>query len=313
MAYYDGETLASRLTRGALPVAEALDIAIQIASGLARAHESGIVHRDVKPANIFLTTRGEAKLLDFGIAKLAGDVGLTRTGTTVGTVAYMAPEQARGEEVDQRADVWSLGVVLYEMLAGERPFRGANEFGVLTSILEEQPRPVRALRPETPAELEAVARQALEKSRDRRYASASQRRALDYLATRKKDIDSTALGYFGVSWGGRLGPMFLALDPRLRTGILLMGGLSSTKSQPEVDPFNFAPRVRVPVLMLNGNQDFIFAVETSQRPLFAALGTPAPQKRHVLFPGGHDIVGTKGSQIAQEVIAWLDQYLGPVR
>jgi dienelactone hydrolase len=117
----------------------------------------------------------------------------------------------------------------------------------------------------------------------------------------------------GLSWGGRLGPIIIALDPRIKADVLLMGGLASNKSAPEVDPFNFAPRVRVPVLMLNGDQDFIFPLQTSQRPLFQALGTPSADKKHVLYPRGHEIFATQRSQIVQEVVGWLDRYVGRVQ
>ena len=138
------------------------------------------------------------------------------------------------------------------------------------------------------------------------------RRTLDYLATRP-DVDSGRLAYYGLSWGGRLGSIAIALDSRLKTGVLLMGGLSQGKSAPEVDTFNFAPRVRVPILMLNGDQDFIFPLQTSQQPLFQTLGTPIADKRHVLYPGGHEIIATQRNQIIQEVVGWLDRYLGRVQ
>lgn len=138
------------------------------------------------------------------------------------------------------------------------------------------------------------------------------RRTLDYLETRP-DIDSSRLAYFGISWGARLGPISIALDSRIKAGILQMGGLSSTAPAPEADPFNFLPRVRVPILMLNGDEDFIFPLQTLQLPLFEGLGTPIADKRHVVYPGGHEIGSTKRSQIVQEVVAWLDKYLGRVR
>ena len=134
MAYYDGATLEERLTRGPLTPDDAVDIATQVARGLARAHDSGIIHRDIKPANIMLTSQGDVKILDFGVAKLLGQTRLTMTGTFLGTAAYMSPEQVRGEEIDTTSDLWSLGVVLYEMLTGVRPFSGDGIVHDLTSI-----------------------------------------------------------------------------------------------------------------------------------------------------------------------------------
>ncbi len=137
MAFYDGQTLKYRLQDGALPVAECVDIGSQLASGLQRAHAAGIVHRDMKPANIMVTDHGEVKILDFGVAKLAGGLELTQTGSTLGTAAYMSPEQARNEAVDHRTDLWSLGIILYEMMTGRRPFEGDYDAAIAYAILNE--------------------------------------------------------------------------------------------------------------------------------------------------------------------------------
>ncbi len=175
LALYEGGTLRKRIRRGPLPLAEAREIAIQVARGLACAHEAGITHRDIKPANVMLTRRGEVKILDFGIARLEGEeVSLTRTGASWGTPAYMSPEQARGEAVDCRTDVWSLGVLLYEMVAGRRPFGGESMEAVVSSILTQEPKPLEKVRPDVPPELARVVDRALAKDPAERYASAAQ-------------------------------------------------------------------------------------------------------------------------------------------
>ena len=184
MPCYDGETLKEKIARGALPVGEALDYAEQAADGLAHAHEAGIVHRDIKPANLFVTTQGRVKILDFGIAKVA-DVNTTRTGLVLGTVAYMSPEQASGEPVDQRTDVWSLGVVLYEMVAGVAPFHGEQTSAVFARILNRQPEPLAACAPGAPEELWRVVSAALRKKRDERYETAREL-ALDLLGLKHR-------------------------------------------------------------------------------------------------------------------------------
>jgi len=169
MACYEGETVKQRIEREPMRLDKAIDIAIQVAQGLEKAHKKDIIHRDIKPANILVTDDGIVKILDFGLAKLAGQVRITKTGTTVGTVAYMSPEQARGEEIDQRSDIWSLGVVLYEILTGKVPFKGEYEQAVVYSILNEEPQSISSLRSGVPMELERVIRRTMAKSPEERY------------------------------------------------------------------------------------------------------------------------------------------------
>ena len=173
MAYYEGQTLKDKLEGGALGVDEAIAIVSQIASGLSKAHEKDILHRDIKPANILLGDDGQAKLADFGLAKLAGPTQVTKTGTTVGTVAYMSPEQARGEEVTPQTDVFSLGVVLYEMVTGRWPFRGEYDQAIMYSIVNEDPQPITAADDTLPAELERIVSKAMAKTPAQRYQSAT--------------------------------------------------------------------------------------------------------------------------------------------
>jgi serine/threonine protein kinase len=173
MDCYEGETLKQKIARGPLPVDEATDIASQVAEGLSKAHDAGMIHRDIKPANIMITSDNVVKIVDFGLAKLAGQTRVTKAGMAVGTVPYMSPEQAQGDGVDHRTDIWSLGVVLYEMLTGQLPFKGDIDVAVVYSILHEEPRSVREQRPEIPKELEKFINRALSKDPNSRFSSAT--------------------------------------------------------------------------------------------------------------------------------------------
>jgi len=174
MALYGGETLRARLADGPLTVAESVDIAAQVAAGLERAHSQGIVHRDIKPANLMVTEHGEVKILDFGVAKLAGEAGLTRTGTTVGTPSYMAPEQVEGGEIRAATDLWALGALLYQLLTGQPPFARPSDRATLAAILAVDPQPLSAARDDVPEHLAALAAELLTKDPDGRPSSAGE-------------------------------------------------------------------------------------------------------------------------------------------
>ncbi len=203
MELLDGETLDRRLHSAALPLDRLLDWSIQLADALEAAHSKGVIHRDIKPANIFITQRGQAKILDFGLAKLTRPememttIGatqdspapnLTNPGSTVGTIAYMSPEQARGEELDARTDLFSLGVVIYQMAAGRLPFVGATSAVTFHALLELNPVPAMQLNPTVPAKLDEIIEKALEKDRDLRYQSAADLRG--DLKRLKRDTES---------------------------------------------------------------------------------------------------------------------------
>jgi serine/threonine protein kinase len=168
MTRYAGKSLNDILDEHELSLNESVDIAIQIARGLSKAHKNGIVHQDIKPANVLITEDGIAKIVDFGIARMT-DQNISQSGSMVGTAAYMSPEQASGEMVDERSDIWSLGVVLYEMLTGELPFQGQYEQAVIYSIINQDPEPAGQLRPEIPEKLERIVDQALQKNPLERY------------------------------------------------------------------------------------------------------------------------------------------------
>ncbi len=168
MAYCPGEDLRSRLARGPFALKEAMNVAEQVLLGLAKAHSLGIVHRDIKPANIMLMPDGAVKIVDFGLAKFPRDISLTSPGGVVGTVPYMSPEQLRGDPLDARTDIWSWAVMLYEMLAGDRPFDAPTEASLIRAIMDTDPPSLAARRPDVPLELNSIVHQALQKNREQR-------------------------------------------------------------------------------------------------------------------------------------------------
>jgi len=173
MAYIKGQSLNYKIKSAPLRLEEALDIGMQAAQGLQEAHEKGVFHRDIKSSNIMVTDKGQAKIMDFGIAKLVGGTEITKPTTFMGTVAYMSPEQASAEPLDHRTDIWSLGVVLYEMLTGQFPFKGEHEQVILHSILNKSPQPITSLRSGIPLELEAIVNKCLEKDSAVRYQTSA--------------------------------------------------------------------------------------------------------------------------------------------
>jgi serine/threonine protein kinase/Tfp pilus assembly protein PilF len=192
MELVEGETVKKRVQRdGPMPIEQSIDKAIQICDGLAAAHEKGIVHRDIKSDNIMITPKGVVKIMDFGLAKISGSAKLTKAGSTLGTAAYMSPEQVRGEDVDRRSDIFSFGVVLYEMLTGKLPFKGEHQAALMYSLVNEDPLPIQRFNEHVPQEIERIIAKALAKDVEERYQSADdlladlrrERKNLEYART----------------------------------------------------------------------------------------------------------------------------------
>jgi len=196
MAYVEGQSLKKKIESGPLELDEALRISLQIAGGLQQAHKKGVVHRDIKSANIMVTEDGQAKIMDFGLARVTGGTLVTQEGMTMGTVTYMSPEQARGEEVDHRSDIWSLGVVLYEMFSGKLPFLGDREASILYSVVHEEPKALKAIKSDIPVELQQIINRALKKKPDSRYSSIGE--MLKELQQYQESLRSPEFGIFNL-------------------------------------------------------------------------------------------------------------------
>ncbi len=259
MPFYDGQTLKYRLENGPLDVDEAVSIAIKLAHGLERAHEAGIVHRDIKPANIMVTNRGEVKILDFGVAKLGEGIGLTTTGSTVGTVSYMSPEQASGHGSDQRSDLWALGVVLYEMLAGKKPFEGDYQQAVIYNILNDVPEPVKNANPAVPQRIAGVVDRLLQKDPNDRFQTAAELiRAMEggsdrapvgvmerrpHFLLNKRTLIGVAvvlIAAAGLLMFGRTGTQVPGSNQAVKSSSLAVLPFANLRSDPETDFLGFA-------------------------------------------------------------------------
>ncbi len=253
MEFVDGVTLSSRLQEGAIPPANAVNYSEQLLSALAYAHKLNVIHRDVKPANMMLTPKGVVKLMDFGIARPNNEAGMTVTGTTLGSLNYMSPEQVRGEPVDQRSDLYSMGVSLYEMVTGQLPFRGHSNYTVMSAHLQEAPQPPIVLRPDLPKGLSDIILMAMAKDPKDRFQSA--------------EAFSNALKS--------------ALSGTAAAGIV--SPVSGTVRAPQaIPPASGVPvQATVPVSVVAASQ----APPTSRRGVYMALG--AIIALAILFAGGY--------------------------
>jgi serine/threonine protein kinase/tetratricopeptide (TPR) repeat protein len=239
MAFIEGKTLSERIKSGPVPVEEAIEIALQIAEGLCEAHERGIIHRDIKPSNIMITEKGRVKVTDFGLARVAGATKLTTEGTTLGTVSYMSPEQTAGESVDSRTDIWSLGVILYEMLTGQLPFRGDYDQAVLYSILNERHEPISSLRSGMPLELEIVLDKILEKDPKKRYGHVDE--LITDLLRIRSAVDDGSTRTIETHTGGRRKRWYISV-PFLAPMVLIIALMISLLIYYPRDAVSFAER-----------------------------------------------------------------------
>lgn len=295
MAYYDGETLKDRIGRGPLDVGFAVDVACQIADGLGAAHSHGIVHRDIKPGNLIVTPQGLVKILDFGAAKVTGH-GLGHGARAVGTVSYMSPEQTRGEDVDPHTDIWSLGVVIYEMLTGRRPFIGSGPEAVIDAIREAGCEPLIDLRPDVPEDLAEIVRRCFEEEPRRRFGDGAALAGALRRIGHGGDVPATRppVGYTRrAGWAAALAGAVL-----LAALVLWPGQGTITPTSGVQAPFDVAPtRLAVlPVRFPSGRQDEDYLGDALTEELISgfsrleglrvtALGSVMPYKGTTLAVG----------------------------
>jgi len=251
MEYVEGKTLKKVIQEDSPSIRKILEIAIQACDGLAAAHEKGIVHRDIKSDNIMLTPKGQVKIMDFGLAKVKGSTKLTKAGSTLGTAAYMSPEQAQGEEVDHRSDIFSFGVVLYELLAGKLPFRGEHHAALMYSLINEEPQPLARFNEKVTPDLERIVAKALAKERDERYQHIDD--LLADLRRERKHLEYAKAGYSTItsppeiaeaqhdvsSAGHSTNPAPAPKSKMLRYALVVAGILVLGTSAVLFNPFNF--------------------------------------------------------------------------
>ena len=298
MAFYEGKSLREKIKQGPLKQEEALGIAVQAATGMAKAHQKGIVHRDIKPANMLITSDGVVKVLDFGLAKLSGQVKLTREGTTVGTVAYMSPEQAKGEAVDQRTDIWSLGVVLYEMLSGVLPFKGDYDQTLIHSILEQEPERLGRLRKDLPAGLENIVFRALAKKPADRYQSMDELlEDLRSVAEGLRPVRAASMIFRGRFLGLKKVSAYLAM-----AGILILAVAAGLMIFPKRGPA-FDSIAVLPLQNLTGDPEQEYFSDGIHEALITDLGRLGGLKRVIARGSVMRFKGTKKPlhEIAQEL------------
>jgi len=278
MEYIEGETLKHTVQIESVPLKKVLDIAIQICEGLAMAHERGLVHRDIKTDNIMVTPRGQVKIMDFGLAKTKGGARLTDTGSTLGTAAYMSPEQATGEEVDPRSDIFSFGVVLFEILTGKLPFRGEHPAAIVYSIINEAPEPLAAYRANLPEGLQRIIDKALEKEREERYQHIDdlladlrrEKKSLEYAKTTRMAAGATPGRHAAPQFAEGAGPA--PITPA--TGAFIIA--------PSAGPGPVTPSRGVPVTP--AGETSAAAPVAAQAAGPASAPFPAPRARRKILP-----------------------------